>query len=279
MDKDLLRIVIIATGAVVIIGMLVWSFISSQKEAKQDFDFEGDESIDDEFDEPLLESSPEMFVADVKIETATTEDEDIAPLFKEIPEGEGGLVGDDLLSLEEEPGPVLEEPVVKPKPKPKKKPKFKNKPKPEPKPIEVPEVKIPDEPNLPEVIQFRIMAHNREGFNGLDMLQAFSSAELQYGNLGIFERLDTNRQVDFGVASMVGSGIFPAKEEELEAFFSPGLIFFMQPKVLDNALDVFDDFIDTVQMLALQLGGFECDGNGQPLTAEGVFQLRAKLES
>ena len=41
MDKEILRIVIIATGMVVVIGMLVWAYIKDKK-AREDMDFYDD---------------------------------------------------------------------------------------------------------------------------------------------------------------------------------------------------------------------------------------------
>ena len=56
---------------------------------------------------------------------------------------------------------------------------------------------------------------------------------LEYGSLKIFERLDANRLVDFGVACIVEPGTFPDKD--LENFYCPGIVFFMQPEALDDA--------------------------------------------
>ncbi len=44
MDKEILRIVIIATGMVVVIGMLIWAYIKDKK-AREDMEFYDDETI------------------------------------------------------------------------------------------------------------------------------------------------------------------------------------------------------------------------------------------
>ncbi|MDD4906088.1 MAG: cell division protein, partial [Methylobacter tundripaludum] len=64
MDKEILRIVIIATGMVVVIGMLVWAYIKDKK-AREDLEF-----YDDDSDESLA--------ADTSVDTE--DDFDIIPL-------------------------------------------------------------------------------------------------------------------------------------------------------------------------------------------------------
>ena len=81
--------------------------------------------------------------------------------------------------------------------------------------------------------------------------------------------------VDFGVASMVEPGTFP--ENDLKQFYSPGLVFFMQPKEVDDPVAVFDDFIETIDFLAAVLGGEKWDDKREPLTEQTVQTFRNKL--
>jgi cell division protein ZipA len=105
----------------------------------------------------------------------------------------------------------------------------------------------------PAIIQFSIVATTEDGFSGVDIYNVLDDVGLEYGNLQIFERLDARRLVDYGVANMVKPGIFPSTN--LAAFHSPGIVFFMQPAKLENAVAVFDDFVRTFQYVATQLGG------------------------
>jgi cell division protein ZipA len=129
--------------------------------------------------------------------------------------------------------------------------------------------------SAPAIIQFSLLANTDEGFNGLDLVNAFGIVGLEYGSLKIYERLDAKRLVDFGVASMVGTGIFP--DEEIESFFTPGLIFFMQPGVLDDAQAIFDDYIETLQLLAIELDGTIFDHHKHKLTDATIQALRLSL--
>jgi cell division protein ZipA len=127
----------------------------------------------------------------------------------------------------------------------------------------------------PAIIQFCLAARAEEGFNGLDLIRAFRIAGLKYGNLKIFERIDNNQLVDFGVACMVEPGTFPSNN--LESFFCPGIVFFMQPDALDDAVAVFDDYVETIRMLAIELEGDIWDHQRQPLTEATVLAIRQSL--
>jgi len=107
------------------------------------------------------------------------------------------------------------------------------------------------------------------------LLNAFELVGLEYGSLKIFERLDGNRLVDFGVASMSGSGIFPDKNHA--DFNTPGLVFFMQPGEVDDAQAVFDDYIQTIKLLATELDGEIRDDQRKPLTEATIQLIRQSL--
>lgn len=126
--------------------------------------------------------------------------------------------------------------------------------------------------DLPGLIEFSIVARADEGFNGEDLFEAFEAVGLRYGSVKVFERIDSQRMVDFAVASMAEPGTFPA--ENLDQFYCPGIVFFMQPRELDNPAAVFEDFIDTIQVLAERLDGVAWDNQRQPLTLDTIEQFR-----
>lgn len=128
---------------------------------------------------------------------------------------------------------------------------------------------------LPALIEFSIVARADEGFNGEELFEAFDRVGLVYGSVKVFERIDKNRLVDFAVASMIDPGIFP--DHNPEGFYCPGIVFYMQPREVDNPLAVFDDFMDTIDTLAVELDGVVWDNQRQPLTAETIDQFRQML--
>ena len=226
MDKDLLRIVIIAIGGIVIVGMVLWSFFKN-KNTKRGIDFYDRGNPLENIDESLILNTEH-------------DDFDIVPL---------GSALDDELDVDPISSTREEEHYEEPE-------------------------QI-DKVDQPKIIQFSIVASADEGFNGVDLIEAFDKVGLDYGSNKIFERLDEQRRIDFAVASMVEPGTFP--ETNLESFSSPGIVFFLQPGELDNPLEVFDEFIQTIDMLATELDGVKWDHNRQPLSDETIQQFRMKL--
>jgi len=234
MDKEILRIVIIATGMVVVIGMLVWAYIKDKK-AREDLEF-----YDDDADESLA--------ADASVDTE--DDFDIIPLGAAKGNVGGHQAHDkaDRYYDEDEDEDYYEQDD---------------------------DVEPPPRAAAPAIIQFSIITKADEDFNGADLVEAFKMVGLEYGSLKIFERLDANRLVDFGVACIVEPGTFPDKD--LENFYCPGIVFFMQPEALDDAPAVFDDYIETINLLAEKLDGVVLDHRRQPLTDATVQSIRQSL--
>jgi len=227
MDKEILRIVIIATGLVVVMGMIVWSYLKGKKSERER------DSYDDSVQPDLSESA-----SDFTQTGAGIDDFDIIPLGS--------------VKTYEKSDRYFEE-------------------------NDDDDDVIDQAPRLvtPSIIQFSLVAHADEGFNGTDLISAFKTVGLEYGSMKIFERLDANRLVDFGVACMVEPGTFPT--ENLDEFYCPGIVFFMQPGELENAQAVFDDFVDTIKLLAADLDGEIRDHQRQPLTDETVQAIRRSL--
>ena len=225
MDKELLRIVIIATGLMIIMGMLTWSYLKNKK-SQEDMDFYDDQEFRSPPDKSLdIEEADGDFEIDIEpVEAADHHYYDQDDAVYE-PEDDGI-----------EPTPRV---------------------------------------SAPDIIQFTLVAKTDEGFNGIDLINAFGIVGLEYGNLKIFERLDTNRLVDFGVACMVEPGTFP--NTNLDTFYCPGLVFFMQPGALDDPQAVFDDYIETIQLLAIELDGTIRDHHRQALTDATIQALRLSL--
>ncbi|MFA6051475.1 MAG: cell division protein ZipA C-terminal FtsZ-binding domain-containing protein [Methylobacter sp.] len=257
MDKEILRIVIIATGLVVIVGMLIMAYLKDKKARSMDLyddldshHYDDDDVMmgDDDFEIVPLGSARSDFdvpVDDVPVKhTPPVHDKSNrygAGLHTHDQEDryfDDGDQEDDYFEEDEDSEPE---------------PRFAT----------------------PAIIQFSIITKADEDFNGADLVEALEDAGLVYGNLKIFERLDQNRLVDFGVACMVEPGTFPDKD--LEDFYCPGVVFFMQPGELDDAQTVFDDYIETITAVAAQVDGVVLDHRRQPLTEATIQAIRQSL--
>lgn len=240
MDKEILRMVIIVMGLIVIAVMLLWSYLKGKKSRREGFYFDGKDSV--RTIDPSLALHPEHDEFDI-VPLDSAQDKDDSVDFKDYStETRYGY----------EPGKQPETDVSA---QPYQAKKSKD--------------------QLPALIQFSLIAAEDEGFNGTDLALAFDSVGLVYGNIKIYERLDSRGLVDFGVASMVEPGIFP--DQNLEKFTTPGLVFFMQPREVDDPVAVFDDFIETIDILAEELDGVPWDDQRQPLTDETVEVLRNRI--
>ncbi len=236
MDKDLLRIVIISIGAVVILGMVIWSIVKN-KNTRRDIDFYDKGNPLDNIDSSLILSTE-------------NDDFDIVPL--------GSALDDQY-----EPDPITAASEIDIEPEQELEPEIQ--------PAQ------PEIIELPSIIQFSIVASADKGFNGKVLADMFQRVGLKYGSMKVFERLDDQNRVDYAVASMVDPGTFP--ETDLESFNSPGIVFFLQPGELDRPLEIFDDYIQTINWLANELGGVMWDHNRQPLTNETVNAFRMSLSA
>ena len=226
MDKEILRIVIIATGLIIVIVMLSWGYLKDKKSQRElDFDEVEPENLHDE--------------SSTNVDDENVDDEYVAPLGSAITDSTESYYSKD------EDGEVDD---------------F---------------TPVPQRMATPEIIQFCLAAKAEEGFNGLDLIRGFRIAGLKYGSLKIFERLDNSQLVDFGVACMVEPGTFPSSN--LESFYCPGIVFFMQPDALDDAVAVFDDYVETIRMLAVELDGEIWDHQRRPLTEATVKAIRQSL--
>jgi cell division protein ZipA len=74
---------------------------------------------------------------------------------------------------------------------------------------------------------------------------------------------------------MIDPGTFP--DTDLDQFYCPGIVFYMQPREVDKPQVVFDDFMETIDTLAVELDGVVWDNQRQPLTAETIAQFRQIL--
>ena len=232
MDKELLRIVIIATGFVVMIGMILWSYLKN-KQATDD--------MDDIESEKVIGSSGGISDS---LRLHTEHDE-----FDIVPVGSARRTLDD--DNEPDWDPELN--------------------------ADFDDDMQPDDRNvLPEILQFGVVARDDEGFNGVDLVLVFGMVDLEYGDMKVYERINKNGDVDFGVACMVEPGTFP-DGEYLASFNCPGIVFYLQHQDLEDAQTVFDDFVETIKTVAKELDGVIWDHQRQPLTEETIQAIRRSL--
>jgi cell division protein ZipA len=238
MDKELLRIVIIATGLLVIVGMITWAFIKGRRVRRGENGY-GHGEILGKIDKSLIldTENDDFDIIPVNRDARNAGQEDSPDQYREHDLG--------TYSADSE-SPSVDD-----------------------------DVEPPQRFVAPEIIQFSIVAKNDLGFNGIDLANAFQVAGLEFGPLKIFERLDAQDDVLFRVANMVSPGTFP--ETGFESFFCPGIVCFMQPGEVEDAASVFEDYLETIELLAVELDGDLLDHNREPLNETTVKLIRQSL--
>jgi cell division protein ZipA len=248
MDKDLLRIVIIAIGAVVILGMILWSMFRGGKRQKNMFDADKDplENIDpslvvstedDDFDVvPLGTVRADDHSATVQVKTRLND-----AYMQEVQQNGDVDLGDVLAGAMDKSEDL--------------------------------ELSISKE--LPSLIQLSVAAKSAQGISGTQLVEACEQLGLVFGSVQVFERLDAHNRVDYAVASMVEPGIFPGSD--WEDYSCPGVTFFMQPREVNDAQAVFAEMINTIGQLAALLQADVLDQNREILTEAALQEIELSL--
>lgn len=230
MDKELLRIVIIATGFLVILGMILWHYLKNK-----------DLDDDDEIKHEKVIGSANTISDSLKLHTEHDEF-DIIPV---------GSARRSFENEDEDWDNLFEEGNND-------------------------DFEVDERNVLPDILQFGVVARNDEGFNGVELTLVFGMVDLEYGDMKVYERINKNGGIDYGVACMVEPGTFP-EGEYLASFNCPGIVFYLQHKELEDAQVVFDDFIETITKVAKELDGVVWDHQRQPLTEQTVQAIRRCL--
>ncbi len=304
MDKELLRIVIITLGLLVMIGMVLWSFFrDSRSRRKIDFYDEGDplnkiddslviKTENDNFDVvPLSAATDELVIDDLydeisreydKPSQSTRNDDDLnyeaideVDKVTDFEDSSDLLSGDDFSEINKinefsKQGTNYTDDDIDSVNQESEDTTENNE-------YATKEPEYTKAAKIPEIIQIHILALDYEGFSGQQLLKAFKAAKLTYGSLKIFEKLDENRIVKFSVASMVEPGTFPDTGTELREFKCPGIVFFLQPGELVDSIAVFDEYIDTIELVADKLDGVKLDSKRDPLTDKTISEFRQAL--
>ncbi|MDT8387155.1 MAG: cell division protein ZipA C-terminal FtsZ-binding domain-containing protein [Thiogranum sp.] len=123
-----------------------------------------------------------------------------------------------------------------------------------------------------------IIAPEGQQFEGAVLHRALLHNKLRLGERGIYERLTLHggRELPvFGLANLVKPGIF--EPGDLADFSTPGVTLFLQLPCAVNAVEAFDDFVNTAERLAVEIGGELRDERHGVLTHQALMQVRERV--
>jgi cell division protein ZipA len=125
------------------------------------------------------------------------------------------------------------------------------------------------------IVALRLRARQPEGFDGSDLIKAFSAEGLEYGRFGAFHSLDERRRSRFLVASLVEPGSFEI--EKMHELRCPGVSMFMVLPGPREPLTALEGMFTCARRLAERLDGEVLDDKGNALTMQHAGWLRERV--
>jgi len=124
------------------------------------------------------------------------------------------------------------------------------------------------------IVQVVVLARNGS-IDGKRIRDALASVEMQFGAMNIYHRENQQGQVLFSLASVVEPGSFPA--DQAEAFETPGLILFTQLPGAQDGLSIYSDMLFTAERLAVLLDADLHDETRSALTRQVIEHTRERI--
>lgn len=137
-----------------------------------------------------------------------------------------------------------------------------------------------DVPELPPegeqlIVALRLRARQPAGFDGSELVKAFSAEGLEFGRFGAFHDLDERRRSRFLVASLVEPGSFEI--EKMHELRCPGVSMFMILPGPREPLSALDGMFTCARRLAERLDAEVLDDKGNALTMQHAGWLREQV--
>lgn len=128
------------------------------------------------------------------------------------------------------------------------------------------------------IIVISVVAPEEQPFGGEALGKALDNNDLVYGEKAIYHRHVRRNSEDlpvFSLANMVKPGDFG--NGDLQGFSTPGVTLILQLPGPVDSLDAYDDFVQTAERLAVELGGQLQDQKHCVITHQALMQRREKL--
>lgn len=126
-----------------------------------------------------------------------------------------------------------------------------------------------NEPDNMDIVMLQIKALADRPYVGYELLQALTSAGLNFGKMNIFHGND------FSVAAATIEGSFPI--DSMGSFKCLGLMIFMKLDPNKKLMMTFDLMLDTAKQLAEELGGEIYSDLNQPINTDTIRGIREKI--
>jgi len=143
--------------------------------------------------------------------------------------------------------------------------------------------RLPEEPPAPaadieKLLVISVVSGSDQPFSGDVLARAFAKNKLYFGDKSIFHRLVRQAGEDvsvFGVANLFKPGDFGTGD--LNDFETAGITLFLELPAPIDGLQAFDDFVQTAERLAVELGGQLQDRKHCVITHQSLMLQREVL--
>lgn len=132
--------------------------------------------------------------------------------------------------------------------------------------------------DIESLLVISVVSGSGQPFSGEALGRAFANNGLFYGDKAIFHRHIRQGGEDvsvFGVANMFKPGDFG--DGDLNGFETAGITLFLELPAPIDGLEAFDDFVQTAERLAVELGGQLQDRKHCVITHQALMQKRELL--
>jgi len=130
----------------------------------------------------------------------------------------------------------------------------------------------------PEVFMLNVVARDREGFRGEDILHILLACDLRFGDMNFFHRheFEAGRgAIQFSVANMMQPGVFDI--DHMGDFNTPGLVFFLTLPGPEDMMKAFNYMLETAQAVARNLDGDVLDESRSVLSKQSLEHCRQQI--
>jgi cell division protein ZipA len=130
----------------------------------------------------------------------------------------------------------------------------------------------------PEVFMLNVVALDKQGFRGDDILEILLACDLRFGDMNFFHRheFEAGRgAIQFSVANMMQPGVFDI--DNMADMTTPGLVFFLTLPGPEDMIKAYNYMLETAQTVARNLGADVLDESRSVLTKQTMEHGRQKI--
>jgi len=132
------------------------------------------------------------------------------------------------------------------------------------------------EPAVNDVVALYLVAQRENELKGEQVLSSTFATQLEYGQMNIFHRKDSNGKIIFSMSNMMEPGSFDF--DHMHEMTTRGVSLFIQLSLCDDPVKALDDMLICAHSLASMLNAQLCDQNRQLLNETYTKALREKAK-